>query len=547
VPVNQDQFQVTPYTSTVPLVQIPPDVMSGQTRPDAPLQGQFGKKGTGALAIGDSLLKGFMLGHQQKEQRKQAQAQATINAADAASEAAYQEYQTALTNAGGKADDPKAQAAYQAYTTAFQAGKQAKAQFVIPEKGQKGKKNTTDTDPVKSPDDKKKKGTASAGFNNIKDFFEANPHIIPQIALMTMQPKPPGLSPQGQAQAQSLESGRLANEEQSRKLQNEKTYQAGFSTFAHLSPDEIASLPPDAKKNYEAWQNARAALAPTKYTGTAKLYKLANGKEAYLYPEEANQFYPDAQPVDNTGPKPGSVAELEDKYLKEHNLTRETATAEQLAAATQYAKAAGVPQTSTTSTSTTTPQGDRTTTTKRTASPGGITKPPTAGAAPTGQEAQGIVRPPQAGKAAKTGAKAGIVPPPGGKQTALTAQVTRQAVHNQQKGYRKAEADYTKAIADADKAFVAAQAKATQTGDPSILTTAQAARDRAYARATLDREEAKASVAEEYDAAVRSIGGTPGSQSTADNPPPGATARVKDANGKLIGYAVDGQFVPLGQ
>jgi hypothetical protein len=57
----------------------------------------------------------------------------------------------------------------------------------------------------------------------------------------------------------------------------------------------------------------------------------------------------------------------------------------------------------------------------------------------------------------------------------------------------------------------------------------------------------KDSVAKEYDDAVRSIGGTPGSQATADNPPQGATARVKDANGKLIGYAVNGQFVPLGQ
>ena len=192
MPVNVDPLQITPYTSTVPLVQIPPDQMSAQTRPAQPLAGEFGKKGTGALAIGDSLLKGFMLGHQQKEQKKQAQAQATINAADAASEAAYNEYQQALTKAGGKQDDPAAKAAYDAYTTAFQAGKQAKAQFVIPEKTQKGKKAAADTDPVKSPDDKKKK-QASAGFNNIKDFFEANPHIVPQIALVTMQPKPPGL------------------------------------------------------------------------------------------------------------------------------------------------------------------------------------------------------------------------------------------------------------------------------------------------------------------------------------------------------------------
>ena len=534
MPVNVDQFKVDPYQSTVPLVQIPPDAISAQTRPDPPLQGNFTRKGTGALAIGDSLLKGFMLGHQQKEQKKQAQAQATINAADAASEAAYTQYQDALTKAGGKQDDPGAKAAYDAYISAFQSGKQAKAQFVIPEKGQKGKKAAGDTDPVKSPDDKKKK-TASAGFNNIKDFFEANPHIVPQIALMTMQPKPPGISAQGQEQVQSLESQRLGNEEKSRKLQNEKTYQDGFSTFAHLSPDEIASLPPDAKKGYESWQNARAALAPTKYSGTAKLYQLPNGKKAYLYPEEANQFYPDATPVDTAGGiKPGSDAEYEDKYLKSIGVTRETATTEQMTAAKQYARAAGVVPTATTSTSTTNPQGDRTTVTRKTAAPGGISKPPTAKAAPTGQ---GISKPPQAGKTAQASAKTGIAAPPKGKETALTASVTRQAVKAQQQGYQKAETAYSKAIADADKAFAAAQKTAASSGDQSILATAQAAKDRAYARATLDREDAKAAVATEYDAAVKSIGGTPGSQggSSEDNPPQGATARVKDANGKLIG------------
>jgi hypothetical protein len=511
------------------------------------LQGEFGRKGTGALAIGDSLLKGFMAGHQMKEQRKNAQAQATINAADAASEAAYGQYQDALTKAGGKQDDPAAQAAYQAYTTAFQAGKQAKAQFVIPEKTQKGKKAAGDTDPVKSPDDKKKKNPVSAGFNNIGDFFAANPHVIPQIALVTMQPKPPGLSPQGQQQVQSLESGRLANEEQSRKLQNEKTVQAGFSTFAHLSPDEIASLPPDAKKNYETWQNARAALAPMKYTGAAKLYQLPSGKKAYLYPEEANQFYPDAQPVDNTGPKAGSDAELEDKYLQSIGVTRDKATAEQLASAKQYAKAAGIVSTATTSTSTSNPQGDRSTTTTRTAKPGGISKPPKATASPSGQGTQGISRPPQAGKTASQAAKTGITPPPGGKQTALTASVTRQAVAKQQEGYQKAETRYSTALTNADTKFAAAQKTATNSADPSILETAQKAKDRAYARAQLDLMDDKDSVAKEYDDAVRSIGGTPGSQATADNPPQGATARVKDANGKLIGYAVNGQFVPLGQ
>lgn len=531
MPVNADQFAMTPYTSTVPITPVPPSEISGQTRPDAPLAGQFGRKGTGAMLIGDSLLKGFMLGHQQKEQRKQAQAQATINAADAATEGAYQQYQAALTKAGGDDKNPEASAAYQSYVKTFQASKQAKAQFVLPDKTQKGKKSAlgSDTDPVKSPDDKKKK-TASAGFNNIKDFFEANPHIVPQIALMTMQPKPPGLSPEGQQQSQSLESGKMANEETARRLQNEKTYQTGFTTFAHLSPEEIAALPPDAKKNYEAWQNARAALAPMKYSGATRLYKLSNGKNAWLYPEEAAQNYPDAEAISpGSQVRAGSDAELEDKYLQSIGVTRDAATADQLAAATQYARTAKISNTATTSTSTTNPQGDRTTTTRRTASPGGIgkppaasgqtattsggvTKPPVASVSPTGQGKQGVTPPPQSSKTTKPSAKTGTLPPPGYKPTALTASVTRQAVTKQKEGYRKAEAQYQKDIAAADKAFAAAQKTTATTGDQSVLQAAQKAKDDAYARAKIFLESAKQSVADEYDAAVKSIGGTPGGQ-----------------------------------
>ena len=194
------QTEISPYTSQVPLVQIPPEVISGNTRPSGPLQGEFKGKGTGAWILGDSLLKGFMQGHQIKEQKKYAQAEATIKAADAASESAYQEYQNALTNAGGKVDDPKAQAAYEAYKTTFNAGKQAKAQFVMPEKGQKGKKSAANSsDPTASADKKggKDKKQASAGFNSIKDFFEANPAHRSADCLNDHAAQTTGVEPQG--------------------------------------------------------------------------------------------------------------------------------------------------------------------------------------------------------------------------------------------------------------------------------------------------------------------------------------------------------------
>jgi hypothetical protein len=706
MPVQNDPLQISPYTSTVPLLQIPPQAIEQQTRPAGPLEGQFGgHKGTGALAIGDSLLKGFMMGHQQKEAKKQAQAQATINAADAASEAAYTEYQNALTKAGGKQDDPAAQAAYQAYTTAFQAGKQAKSQFVMPDKTQKGKKNATDSDPVKSPDDKKKKGAASAGFNNIKDFFAANPHIIPQIALITMQPKPPGLTPQAQVQNLELQTAQSQNQEQQQKVNDRNM----LAMYGKMTPEEIAKLPPEVQKQINDPQNGLATAR--------NRYAMENRDKTKpdWFVDEAGNFHqiavgeeppPGWKKYEKTPTNESQSNMYYDAAARAWGTTRDKLSVQQLEyvdAMRARSKAQSSGQT-TYSYSTTDTSGNRSTTTRKVSDPiktpagvsplpekvfgeppaasqqsspgsGPITPPPAAKAAPAAQSvpptapkgstqftvgakpkgmveegnlpiwnrptvqnaggdhsseystsfeqdgkevlvptvvngkfltpdgkkpkpgspeekamfeaarkhyeetgenlgkfanskdadayantlhsrgekkagAKGpITAPPQAGKTAKAGSQTGITPPPGGKQTATTAQVTRQAVTKQKEDYRKAEAQYQKDITDADIQFAKAQKASVSSNDPSILQTAQEAKDSAYSRAKSFLEDAKRSIAEEYDAAVASIGGTPGSQSgsTAENPPPGATARVKDANGKLIGYAVNGQFVPLGK
>lgn len=393
--VQNDPLKISPYTSTVPLVQIPPDAIAGSgVTPNQPLQGQFGAKGTGSMAIGDALLKGFIQGHQRKVQQKYAEAQATIAAADAGSEAAYQKYQDALTQASGNAGDPNAKAAYDAYRTAFDQSKEAKAKFVIPEKPPKGQT---------AQRNKGEKAEKKTGWNNFKDFFEANPHIVPQIALMTMQPKPPGLAPEGRQAVQNLESQRLSNEKQSRDLANQKTYQSGFSTYAHLSPDEIASLPPDVKKGYEAWQNARAALTPMKFTGTAQLYTLPNGKTARLYKEEQELYYPDAEPyIPSQEVKPGSDAQEEQKYLQGIGKTFETATAEEMAKAIQYTKTAKSVGSSSTTNSTVDIRGNRTSTTTRTPTPGRTQPPPTGSQASKKSAASGAIVPPPAGT--KTGA-----------------------------------------------------------------------------------------------------------------------------------------------
>jgi hypothetical protein len=618
-----------------------------------------------------------MAGHQMKEQRKNAQAQATINAADAASEAAYGQYQDALTKAGGKQDDPAAQAAYQAYTTAFQAGKQAKAQFVIPEKTQKGKKAAGDTDPVKSPDGKKK--PASAGFNNIKDFFEANPHIIPQIALMTMQPKPQGLSAQGQEQVQNLESQKLANQQQQQQaaaVQQRQNDQNMIAMYGRMTPEEIAKLPPETQKQINDPQNG-LKTAQSRYAmeqpAKAKYDWFTDEQGAFHSVPEGAEPLPGWKKYEKSPTNESQTNMYYDAAARAWGTTRDKLSVQQLEyvdAMRSRTKAQASGQ-STYSYSTVDPQGNRTTVTKKVSDPlpapagmkplpastfqqglqpppggsqqasGGFGPPPTSGAYPaaqgvpstapqgstqftvgakpkgmveegnlpvwnrptvqngdgshsseystsfeqdgkevlvptvvdgkfltpdgkkpkpgspeekamfkkawqnyldTGQNLGkfdgvksadayantlhnrgsakaskgGIAPPPQSGKTAKSG---GMAPPPGGKQTALTASVTRQAVAKQQEGYQKAETAYTKTIEAADKAFAAAQAKAAQSGDPSILTTAQAVKDRDYAQAVIDREKAKGRVAAEYDAAVKSIGGTPGAQAGGNLPP----------------------------
>jgi hypothetical protein len=622
-----------------------------------------------------------MLGHEQKEQRKNEQAKATINAADAASEAAYRAYQDALTKVGGKQDDPAAQSAYEAYKATFNAGKQAKAQFVIPEKGQKGKKSSSDSVGSTGTGGKggKDKKQASAGFNNIREFFEANPHIVPQIALMTMQPKPQGLEPQRQVQSLELDTAQRQNND----LKQKDSDRNMIAMYGKLTPEEIAKLPADVQKQINDPQNglkvaqSRYAMeAPQK--GKDRIWTNGKGDFSSLPEGEAPPVNSGYYPYEKTpanGPKgeeafvaeyatknnisPASMDPATRKYLHDVWTYRNPQTTSSVSGATVDAQgnrtatnrstrgsaeprppsgvapvsgmgiqpppgaaaaptAQGVPPTapqgSTQYTVGEKPQGiveegnlpiwNRPTVqnsdgkhsteystsmeedgkevlvptvvngkfltpdgkkpkegspeekamfksawqhykdtgenlgkfksakdanayadtlhnrgSAKSDSRGGIPHPPTVKSASSGQ---GITRPPQAGKTAK----AGMTPPPRGKETALTASVTRQAVKAQQEGYRKAEAQYTKDIADADKAFATIQENASKNTDPTILQAAQQAKDAAYARAKTFLEGAKASVAEEYDAAVKSIRGTPGGQS-------GGTAGGQQPSGNL--------------
>lgn len=189
--VSNDQLQIKPYTSDIPTVQIPQEVI-GNLPSGQPLQGQFGRKGTGALAVGDAIVKGFLQGHAEKAKRKASEAQAAISAADAAEAAAYEKYQNALTAASGNVKAPEAQAAYQAYMGVFNQKRDTMAKYTIEEKPKGGKSG--------GPSAGGKKGEKKEAWHGIKEFFEANPHIVPQIALATMTPKPQGLSREARLQ-----------------------------------------------------------------------------------------------------------------------------------------------------------------------------------------------------------------------------------------------------------------------------------------------------------------------------------------------------------
>ena len=457
--VNTDPAQINPFTSTVPLVQLPPSAVDQETRPAQPLEGQFKGKGTGALALGDALLKGIMAGHQVKEQKKQAQAQATIAAADGATQAAWSQYQDALTKAGGKQDDPAAQAAYQAYTNVFNQSKQAKAQFVIPEKQGKGGQKTGDG---------KGKKDQKTGWANFKDFFEANPHIVPAIALATMQPKPPGLAPDTQSQIletqrqqQVLDQGKL----QAQEAQQKKADTDLVAGYASLKPEEISALPPEQQK----------ALAAAKF-------RLSQGKPPVpkydLFTDEVGNQHSLQEGADIP---PG--------WTRVERTTAGTGLGSESWVLTRAAQMWGIPVgqltpadknyldgmaayakkraqlTASASGTSTNIQGDRESWIRQQIGPPptppngrsaidaatfaqggqGIGPPPGAAASPTGQGKQPITPPPVAPKTAKAGSGA-IQPPPRGKQTWQTTQRAIGFNTQRQNAYATAQKDYDNAV-----------------------------------------------------------------------------------------------------
>jgi hypothetical protein len=497
--VHNDPLQIKSYETSIPTVQIPPEAIGG-IQPDPPLQGQFGRKGTGALMIGDALMKGFLQGHAQKAQQKAAEAQATLAAGQQAEEALYARYQDALTQAKGNVNDPTAQAAYKVYQDQYGKNTEAMARYALPEKGQKGKKSggalTKDTDPAKSPDDKKPK--SSHGFDGIKEFLAANPHIVPQLALtsrsLTMRPQ--GLSAQGQTQNLELASAQREQAEAQQKIDDRNL----IASYGKMTPEEIKALPADVQKQLADPKNGLAAAkarwemdTPSKAKYDTYVDENGNYHSVQQGGEVPAGWKLYAKPTAN-GPKgeeafvaeyvaknklnPNSLDPNVRKYLHDVWLYRNPQT------------------TSATSSSTVDVNGNRTTT--NTSTRGSSEPKPPAGFPPVEGGASvagggGMAPPPGASGRTATGsgrpaASGGMTRPPTLTQSNRDRQVSTQKNNL----YEKAEARYNAALS----------ANAKKITDPELLKTENARALDAY-----NKEKAKIVLwnAEQ----IRAIGGDP--------------------------------------
>lgn len=188
-------LKLDPYKSQVPLIQIPQqDLQPGQPLPVQ--AGYMGKAGAiGSLT--DNVVKGYLRGRNIAEQKKHEQANYAIDLSQKNEQNAWQTYQDALRTGKAKPGDEN-DAAYKAYLQAHHATSQTMEKVMIPEdkpKGQKGQKKKAD-------DDNQPKSFGE----KLKDFMQANPHFIPQLAITARVPNKPVMSAETEETKNTLTS-----------------------------------------------------------------------------------------------------------------------------------------------------------------------------------------------------------------------------------------------------------------------------------------------------------------------------------------------------
>lgn len=332
MPVDAPQITIDPYKSQVPLVQIPQeDLQRAQPMPEQ--AGYMGKAGS-VMEISDSLMKGALKGLQMKEEKKYKTAQAVMGAQDAAISDTKKRYEDSLVTKG--ADDAGTKAAWEAYTKTVNEAAEARQAFAVPEKtakpakGQKKDKKAADGAP------------AAGGFGaGLKQFFERNPHIIPELSIIGMKSQvDPKLYGQMTPEliARKADTERTQQEQEKSKLvldtakqhkADEDNYRSGFARFNNLSTEEVKGLPPDVKKEYDSWVDSKAALTPMKHSMATATYRVPDGSGGFKF----EKAYIDDPPPDGelyvagATPKIGTEQDFSNSLLKEHGYSQENAPA----------------------------------------------------------------------------------------------------------------------------------------------------------------------------------------------------------------------------
>jgi hypothetical protein len=165
------------------------------------------------------------------------------------------------------------------------------------------------------------------------------------------------------------------------------------------------------------------------------------------------------------------------------------------------------------------------------------------GAQAASQGQSGGMTPPPSPPERKTAATGGITPPPSQSGNvrigAPTSLKSAQMAQNTQKVETEKKDRYQKAQDKFDKTIAANRAKVL----PEDLEKANKA---ALDELTKEHEE----IEKWYTQQVHAIGGTtPGDKKKKNDPPApkGATMAYRDSNGVIKGYAVNGQYVPVGK
>ena len=270
--VESPQISIDPYKSTVPLappVQIPREDLQPQQAPAI-----YSKAG-GIAQFADTAMKGLLKGLQLKEQKKYETAQAVMSAQDAGISAAKKNYDDMLTTKGafeadGKTPKAETQAAYAAWQTAVNTAAEQRQQFAVPEKTAKPKKGEKKADKAKDG------APAQGGFGaSLKQFFERNPHIVPELAIIGMKAQ---LTPYGQM-APEQQAAKRQEDAAQRQESIQKVTDAAVLTrdkYAGRSESELQKMPPSEggkaagfKNALEEYRNAVESLTPlnaaTKY------------------------------------------------------------------------------------------------------------------------------------------------------------------------------------------------------------------------------------------------------------------------------------------